>query len=262
MSSLIQTNDQKTQENIKAITSASIIEFLRHLAGKKKEIKNICSYRTRISRNKRTLILDCKNCRMGEASITDIKCRENILGILISEPVADRLVLSHLYERDYEMENLECLYMLAQFIDGIRVYKNAEPAMDCRNEQAMWGKWLKSVIDIAASDPVKAYMDIRTIIKRSQENGSAPDGEKCKADFISMLEKMAGCVPGLGDRIKCDEPVNYYETLMKTLVRPGFSSSRIYTAPPPNTEFIEGYEVQRSDGRVMQISRYYFSRLY
>jgi flagellar protein FlaI len=256
MNSLIQTNDQKTQENIKAITAASIIEFLRQLAGKKKEIKNICSYSTRISRNKRTIILDCKNCHIGEASITDIKCRENILGILISEPVADRLVLSHLYERDYEMENLEFLYMLARFIDGIRVYKNAEPAMDCGNEQAKWGEWLRSIIDMSASDPVKAYMDIRTMIKRSQENGSAPDGEKCIAHFISMLKKMSGCVPELGDRINGDEPVNYYETLTKTLVRPGFSSSRIYTAPPPNTEFIEGYEVQRSGGRVMQISRY------
>ena len=140
MSSLIQTSDQKTKENIKAITPASIIEFLRQLAGKKKEIKNICSYRTRVSRNKRTIILDCKNCRMGVASITDNKCRENILGILISEPVADRLVLSHLYERDYEMENLEFLYMLARFIDGIRVYKNAEIAMDCGNEQAKWNE--------------------------------------------------------------------------------------------------------------------------
>jgi flagellar protein FlaI len=256
MSSLIQTSDQKTQENNKAITAASIIEFLRQLAGKKKEIKNTCSYRTRVSRNKRTIILDCKNCLMGEASITDIKCRENILGILISEPVANRLVLSHLYERDYEMENLQFLYMLARFIDGIRVYKNTEPGMDCGNHLKELNEWLMSVIDLSAYDPVNAFIDIRRMIKRSKENGSAPDDEKCIAHFILMLEKMAGCVPELGDRIKGDGPANYYETLMKSLVRPGFSSSRIYTAPPLNTEFIEGYEVQRSGGRVMQISRY------
>lgn len=262
MNTLNQTSDQKTQQKKKTITAASIIAAVRELAGRKKEVKTICSYRTRVSGNKRTIILDCKNCRMGEASITDIKCRENILGILISEPVADRLVLSHLYERDYEMENLEFLYLLARFIDGIRVYKNAEPGRDCGNRQAHWSEWLRSVIDRSASDPVKAYMDIRGMIKRLQENGSAPDGEKvqdsekCKAHFILMLEKMAGCVPGLGNRINGEEPAYYYETLIKSLVRPGFSSSRIYAAPPPNTEFIEGYEVQRPGGRVMQISRY------
>jgi len=263
MNTLIQTSDQKTQlKKKKNITPASIIAALRELGGRKKEIKTICSYRTRVSGNRRTIILDCKNCRMGEASITDIKCRENILGILISEPVADRLVLSHLYERDYEMDNLEFLYLLARFIDGIRVYKNAEQGRDCGNKQAEWDEWLRSVIDRSASDPVKAYMDIRAMIKKLQENGLAPggekvqDSEKCKAQFISMLEKMAGCVPGLGNRINGKEPVYYYETVIKSLVRPGFSSSRIYAAPPPNTEFIEGYEVQRPGGRVMQISRY------
>jgi flagellar protein FlaI len=262
MNTIIQTGDQKNQKNTKTITAASIIEAVRELAGRKKEVKNICSYKTRVSGNKRTIILDCKNCRMGEASITDIKCRENILLILISEPVADRLVLSHLYERDYEMENLDFLYLLARFIDGIRVYKNGEESRDSGNKQAHWDEWLRSVIDRSANDPVKAYMDICVMIKKLQENVNASDGEKvqdsekCSAHFISMLEKMAGCVPGLGYRINGEEAAYYYETAIKSLVRPGFSSSRIYTAPPQNTQFIEGYEVQRSGGRVMQISHY------
>ncbi len=246
--------DRKKPEKMKMFTS--ILEAFRRLTGKNKEIKIICSYRTRISRNKRTIILDCKNCQMGEASITDIKCRENIFRILISEPVADRLVLSHLYERDYEMESLEFLYMLARFIDGIRVYENAESGSDCGNKQEEWGEWLRSVIDSSFSDPIKAYLDIRDMIRMLKENGSAADSEKCVAHFISMLEKMSECVPELGDRINGSEPIYYYETLIKSLVRPGFSSSRIYTEPPKNTEFIEGYEVQRPGGRVMQISRY------
>ncbi|VVB90047.1 Type II/IV secretion system protein [uncultured archaeon] len=254
MNTFFKTSDNKTQEKKKTFSAASILTAVRELKGKKKETKNLCSYRTRVSRNKRTIILDCKNCRMGGASITDIKCRENILGILICEPVADRLVLSHLYERDYEMENLEFLYLLARFIDGIRVYKNAEAGKDCGNYLAEWNEWLKSVIDMSATDPVKAYKDIRAMILRLREG--TEDKEKNKTHFISMLEKMSVCVPELGNRINGEEPVYYYGTVMKSLVRPGFSSSRIYTAPPPNTEFIEGYEVQRPGGRVMQISRY------
>jgi len=112
MSTLIQTSERKNQQKNKTFTAASIITAVRELAGSKKEEKRICSQKTRVSGNRRIIILDCKNCLSGEASITHIKCRENIFQILISEPVADRLVLSHLYERDYEMENLEFLYCL------------------------------------------------------------------------------------------------------------------------------------------------------
>lgn len=253
MSTFIQTSDQKNQKKNKTLTAASIIMAVRELAGRKKEEKRICSQKTRVSGNRRTIILDCKKCLAGEASISHIKCRENIFQILISEPVADRLVLSHLYERDYEMENLEFLYLLARFIDGIRVYKNADLSKGYGKYQAQGEEFIHSVIDLSASDPVKACIDIRLKIKNLKENKDIEEG---KTNFISLLEKMVRCVPGLSDRIKADMPGYYYETAIKSLVRPGFSSSRIYAAPPPNTEFIEGYEVQRPGGRVMQISRY------
>lgn len=253
MNTLNQPSDQKIQQKKKTLTAASIIAAVRQLAGRKKEEKRICSHRTRVSGNRRTIILDCKNCLAGEASITHIKCRENIFQILISEPEADRLVLSHLYERDYEMENLEFLYLLARFIDGIRVYRNADLSKDYGKYQVHWEEFIHSVIDLSAYDPIKAYIDIRLKIKNLKENQSIEEG---KTNFISLLEKMVQCVPDLSNRIKADMPGYYYENAIKSLVRPGFSSSRIYAAPPPNTEFIEGYEVQRPGGRVMQISRY------
>lgn len=253
MNTIIQPGDNKIQQKKKTITPSSIIAAVRQLAGRKKEEKRICSHRTRVSGNRRTIILDCKNCLAGEASITHIKCRENIFQILISEPEADRLVLSHLYERDYEMENLEFLYLLARFIDGIRVYGNADLSKDYGKYQVHWEEFINSVIDLSASDPIKAYIDIRLKIKSLKENQNIEEG---KTNFISLLEKMVQCVPALSDNIKADMPGYYYENAIKSLVRPGFSSSRIYAAPPPNTEFIEGYEVQRPGGRVMQISRY------
>lgn len=253
MNTIIQPGDNKIQQKKKTITPSSIIAAVRQLAGRKKEEKRICSHRTRVSGNRRTIILDCKNCLAGEASITHIKCRENIFQILISEPEADRLVLSHLYERDYEMENLEFLYLLARFIDGIRVYGNADLSKDYGKYQVHWEEFIHSVIDLSASDPIKAYIDIRLKIKSLKENQNIEEG---KTNFISLLEKMVQCVPALSDNIKADMPGYYYENAIKSLVRPGFSSSRIYAAPPPNTEFIEGYEVQRPGGRVMQISRY------
>ena len=108
----------------------SIIDAVKELMAKKKDKKDICSYKIRTYKNHRTITLDCKNCELGEASITDAECRKNIFRILISEPLVERLILSHLYERDYEREHLKFLYMLANFIDGIQVYKNAEFGRD------------------------------------------------------------------------------------------------------------------------------------
>ncbi|HEY9205318.1 MAG TPA: ATPase, T2SS/T4P/T4SS family [Candidatus Methanoperedens sp.] len=247
------------QNNDIYITIQSICEALKELIGKKKEVKKICSYKIRTSRNQRDITLDCRNCELGESSITWPICRKNIFQILISEPVADRLILSHLYEREYEMENLDFLYLLARFIDSIKIYKDAEMGRECNGDTSQWKEWISSVIEISSSDPVKAYLDISGKIKtlRKSDESFDDNGKKCKARFISTLEKIGSCVPGLAEKIKGDKTSSYYyEYAIKSLVRPNFSSSRIYTAPPSNTEFLESYEVQRSGGRVMPISLY------
>lgn len=229
-------DEKKAGKKTITIDTASVVGAIKELMGKRKEVKNICSYKTRISKNRRTIVLDCKNCEFGESSITDSVCREYIFKILISEPVVDRLVLSHLYERDYEMDNLEFLYHLARFVDGISVYMDA----DIGKER------ISSIINTSAYDPIQAYLNLHTEIKNLQ-----------KTEYIRILEKMVECVPGLANRIKGDKPSGYYyENVIKSLVRPRFSSSRIYTAPPPNTEFLEGYEVQRPGGRIMPITLY------
>ena len=160
MTERIQTVDPKNQKTKKTISTTSIISALKELTGKKDKVMNLCSHRTKLSGKRRTIILDCRNCLSGQASITDENCRGNIFQILISEPVADRLVLSHLYERDYEMENLEFLYMLARFIDGIRIYRNAEVEGNPGEIKSQWFDIKRSVIDMSVSDPVKAFIEI------------------------------------------------------------------------------------------------------
>ena len=225
--------------------------------GRKKETRDICSYKARISKTQRAIILDCRNCRMGSSTITDPKCRENIFQILISEPVVDRLVLSHLYERDYEMENLEFLYLLARFIDSITVYSDAEICREEEGNRAQWKEEIVSIISKSISDPVQAYLDLRAKIETSQNPVESSDPNSGRTDFIQILEKMADCVPELSGRIKTHRPASfYYEKVIKSLVRPPFSSSVIYTSPPQNTKFLEGYEVQRPGGRIMQITIY------
>src|SRR3972149_3570995 len=97
--------DRKQINRKMTLRTASIVDTLKSLTGKKKDGKKICSYKVRKYKHQRVIILDCKNCKSGSSSITDPACREYIFQVLNSEPAAGRLVLSHLFERDYEMEN-------------------------------------------------------------------------------------------------------------------------------------------------------------
>ena len=151
------------------------------------------------------------------------------------------------------MENLDFLYLLARFINNIHEYKNSE--FGTQGEQYTTQKeWLLSIINASTSDPVKAYSEIREKIKTLQKSNAKVSIE---SNFISLLEKMISTVPMLADRIKGEvESPEYYRNIIKSLVRPGFSTTRIYTAPPSNTEFLERYDVQRSCGRILPITIY------
>ncbi len=237
----------------------SIIEALKSLADKKNIEKKSCSYVVRKYKYQRIIILDCKNCRSGSSSITDPVCREYIFQILNNEPRANRLVLSHLFERDYESENLDFLYLLARFINNIDIYKNSDPGKDCGIYSQQWNSWMVSTINTSVSDPIKTYSDLIEKIQALHASypESNPEYNRCMNNFISLLNKMISSVPELADRIKGNKSSSdYYINSIKSLVRPGFSTSRIYISPPLNTEFLERYEVQRTDGRVMPITLY------
>src|SRR5665811_253744 len=98
-------------DTISTFSATSIVATIKGLTRKKKELEKSCSYKVRKYKNQRIIILDCKNCRNGSSSITDSTCRKYIFQIMETEPAANRLVLSHLFERDYENENLDLLYL-------------------------------------------------------------------------------------------------------------------------------------------------------
>ena len=240
-------------------SAALIVNTIMGFTLKKKSKEKSCSYKVRKYKNQRIIILDCKNCKNGSSSITDSTCRKYIFHILGTEPAANRLVLSHLFDRDYENENLDLLYLLALFIRNIDGYKNSLIGKDYEIYAAQFNEWLLLTLNAGKSDPVGAYKDISAKIKSLKICSDEKDIKYriFKTNFILMLEKMLTCVPLLADRIKGDMTgLDYYRNVIKSLVRPGFSTTRIYTAPPSNTEFLERYEVQRLDGRVMPITLY------
>lgn len=232
----------------------ALMGAVRSLTGRRKEDKSLCSRNIRRFKNQRIITLNCKNCGSGLSSLSDPGCRENIFHILNSETEANRLVLSHLFERDYERENLDFLYLLARFINSINSYRNS--LMSKRENCSTENTRLLSILYSSASDPIGAFFELRNELRALHSNNGSHASviENCGNDLILLLEKMVSCVPELADRLKDPETDNYGS--IKPLVRPGFSTSRIYISPPTNTEFLERYEVQRCGGRIMPITMY------
>jgi hypothetical protein len=95
-----------------------------HFTGQSKD-EEMCSYRVKRTKNRKTIFINCRDCNLG-SSLNDLHCRKNILSILQKEVHAECLVLSRLYERDYEGEALALLYVLAGFDDTITAYRSIQ----------------------------------------------------------------------------------------------------------------------------------------
>ena len=132
------------QETAKSLTKRAVQD-------KKKEEEETCPHRIKQTKNRKTIIVNCRECEAG-SSLNDPHCRRNIFGILQKEIHADCLVLSRLYERDYEGKSLSLLYALAGFKGTIAAYRSIEtvPESCIRQEKRKCELERKEIIDFLA----------------------------------------------------------------------------------------------------------------
>lgn len=374
------------QETVKSLTQ-------RVVQDKKKEEEKTCPHRIKQTKNRKTIIINCRECEAG-SSLNDPHCRKNIFGILQKEIHADCLVLSRLYERDYEGESLSLLYALAGFKGTIAAYRSIEtvPEPCTRQEKRKCELERKEIIDFLSetveTDPLKARFELREIIrekKRAKVPDTTPDTIRdgtsdtisdtisaclmCSESFyrtLNEIEEKISCFPEISEfpvikkagyesgffpasgrseghedenkkinfqeektgkspkvnlkgrkagnsvgslientsgkaspaslsgislsrhfldsvkgkgkkkekteESKKDKFVNNsaistdftdtffdYESRIKSHVRPPFSSSRIYTEAPENTEFLECYDINDREGRNLEVSIYRYT---
>jgi len=234
----------------------ALIDSFRRLIRRENNQDFHCPYKSKWSKNSRVIIIDCGGCDFGNSTLGDPRCRMNIFKMLSREPFIGRMVLSNLYERDYEGENLDFLYLLTNFMENVNSYRSVEVLAKCEACKLRWKRWMDSLVRECSEDPLTAYLNLRRLIQHVEgETLNEAKCNACKADFKSMLIGMIQAVPELGKKI-LDHGNIEYDNMIKPLVRPRFSTSRIYTIPPSNTEFLEGYDVARKGGRDMEISIY------
>jgi len=236
--------------------------------------QKICTYKAKHTKNQKSIVINCRDCD-SDSTLNNETCRRNIFSILLAEPLVDRIVLSHLYERDYEGSNLKLLYSLARFQDYLNSYTSVEVAeKDCiqplRQECVQKRKELiDSIIETARKDPVKAY---NFLAQPLNHVGLKPEGQAehsgcldCINNFAAIIREMREMASGLKSSITNfnfnldpnPDTISFdYEKHIKSHVRPAFSTSRIYTEPPGNTTFLECYDVRHNDGRTLEVSIY------
>ncbi len=236
---------------------------------RKKEDDIECPYRIRSSRRHRTIILNCSECTF-ESSFESENCRKSIFRILRKEPAADRLVLSRLYERDYEGRDLDSIYALAHLYERLNAYSTAE-LVDTRCPDDTISKrcenyrreLLDTIIESSESDPLKACTITQRCTERFGLNnklyGEYTECDSCLLGFIDVLEEMNHYTMDIRRKLNADitdHEKTEYERYLRSYVRPPFSTSRIYTEPPENTVFLECYDISHGDERSLPVSIY------
>ena len=338
------------------------------LQGKNKEKEETCPHRIKQTKNRKTIVVNCRECEAG-SSLNDSHCRKNIFEILQKEIHADCLVLSRLYERDYEGKSLSLLYALAGFKGTIVAYRSTEIVPDtcARQEKKKCELERKEIIaslaETVEADPLKARLELREVIE-GEISGRVPHATPvclaCSEGFYHILDEMEekiSCFPEVsvlkkygyclatgwsGELESVEEKENRaekkierseeklwkkakgkikgkegkktgslienvsgeatpaslsrliphatpftdkkkkekkkdrfannisnstyftdnffdYESRIKSHVRPPFSSSRIYTEAPENTEFLECYDINGREGRNLEVSIYRYT---
>ena len=186
-----------------------------YFIGQKREEEETCSHRVKQTRNRKTIVINCRECDSG-SSLNDTHCRKNIFKILQKEIHADCLVLSRLYERDYEGEALTLLYVLAGFSGIITSYRSMERVpKDCiLPEKKRCDFERKEIIDLFAEtveiDPLKARLEIRRFIHGKMLK-KLPDTHpacavcfECYSNILHEIEEKLSCFPEIPALKKAD----------------------------------------------------------
>jgi len=247
----------------------NIKQLITSITHEKNEIESKeCTYRVKKTRDTSSIIIECSDCN-EDSTLNNPICRSNIFNILLKEAITERLVISNLYDREYDGKILQKIYSLARLEDHLRTYENMETvSFNCRYDSKDTCKKnrneeMEKIINSAKGSPFKAYRNTEKIIKQltcEAEKVTHPECNECIGIFQETLYDIIRRMSPFVNDLFCEPDGTFdHEKNLQPYVRPLFSTSRIYTEPPVNTIFIECYDVQRDDGRKLPISIYEFT---
>ena len=218
-----------------------------------------CQYNTLRRSGKKTIIVNCRNCKFGNSTIFDKTCRQNIFKIIQIENTVNCLILNHAYVKVFQGKELEILKDLNTFLENIKAYthlklpsKNNKKCKDCNLNRY---KKIKTIIEKSNEDPFKGYLLLKDFYEETINHDSFC--EKCNQEFKKIVEEMLskGKINRHIKNNKVDREL-FYRNYIRPYVRPGFIDSYIQLDPPPDAIFLESYEITRDNRRPMNVTHY------
>jgi archaeal flagellar protein FlaI len=216
-----------------------------------------CPYITYRKSDSREIVVNCRNCLLGNSTFSDKVCRGNLFTILRKEYGITRLVLNHAFVKVFRDKELELLIKLAKFIDKIEAYDGVSfpnKELDgCKKCNAKRYEEIHEIITLSKFDPVLAYfMLLKYMTKIPPDNSQC---HSCHQSFITIVKEMSEKAEfSVGDTSVGSG--GFYTTMIRPYVRPGFIDSYIQLEPPSDAVFLDSYEVRRFQGRPMNVTLY------
>ncbi|MEM4258352.1 MAG: type II/IV secretion system ATPase subunit [Candidatus Thermoplasmatota archaeon] len=218
-----------------------------------------CQYTTHRKADSKTIIINCRNCTIGNSTFSDKNCRYNILKLLQQEHGTNQIILNHAFVKVFSNNDLKLIQQLSKFITSLESYEHvAYPQKNLQNCPKCIEKrrtMIHSLYELAQSDPVLAYMKLFEL--HLQPSQTAPECSHCEDEFKKIIQEIikkadfSTILTNLS--VKSDA---FYTTYIRPYVRPGFIDSYIQLEPPADAVFLESYEVRRHEGRPINVTLY------
>ncbi len=222
-------------------------------------MQEICNYETKRRSNNKTLIIDCRNCKLGNSTIFDKNCRKNIFKILQKESNISTLILNDYIVKVFQGKEIQTLIKLNNFIENIRAYKNLklpsknkEPCKKCNINRY---KQILLIINKSKIDPFNSYLELKKLYKNNNNKNSFCI--KCEKRYKEILKEILSKTDIQKSLKESDiDPEFFYRNYIRPYIRPGFIDSYIKLEPPPDAVFLKTYEVKTAKRRPMNVTHY------
>jgi archaeal flagellar protein FlaI len=222
-------------------------------------VEHHCSYETKRKTESKTLMINCRACIIGNSTLGDKICRQNIIRILQKEPGVTHLVLNHAFVKVYTGDELTRLKEITKFVEDLETKKHFNaPKKEftrCTPCTEKRQKELTSYYQDATVDPIDVFYKIKNYLQIKKTNESPC--KECEEVYRTLLGEtiaksgISQWFPGN----TCSSEV-VYNIFIRPHVRPGFIDSFIQLEPPPDAVFLEAYEVPRNGRSSLHISLY------
>jgi len=227
-------------------------------------IREECKYRIKRDGKERVLCVDCRDCFYGMSLELSEECFKRVLKILYRERGVERIVLSDLFECEYDGKSMRFLGEVCSLLDNTREwpYGRVGGSESCRRCEPVRRAELENILGgLLIRDPISAYVELQRLIKSKEEEMEAAEETACVECHYNYITY---CLKALKDVFESAEsfydaavsmkpggmPREIYSRFLSSSIRPYFSRSRVLQKPPYGSSLTSAYRVDGADVRI------------